>query len=143
MPECLRQSLRRLREARYRYRHQIGRRYHRTAGRRGMPDHGGPPESGDSRCRNAYAKVYAAFEKRGIDTVIRSEGDIIELQVDEVCRTTGVRPKAVTADAGMPTPKSTPPSRSAVSIPSSQLRPNQSARAFLCDGSPTIPRTTS
>ena len=29
-----------------------------------------------------------------------NEGDIIEPQVDEVGRTTGVRPKAVTADAG-------------------------------------------
>jgi transposase len=54
----------------------------------------------------AYKQHSAADDKVGVilnvevTTGQTNEGDIIERQVDEVSRTTGVRPKAVTADAG-------------------------------------------
>ena len=58
------------------------------------------------RLEPAYKQHTAVDDKVGVildvevTTGQTNEGDIIELQVDEVGRTTGIRPTAVTADAG-------------------------------------------
>src|SRR3954464_14639874 len=74
--------------------------------RMGDPDATMATNARNRRLEPAYKQHTAVDDKVGVildvevTTGQTNEGDIIEPQVDEVSRTTGVRPKAVTADAG-------------------------------------------